>query len=156
MHTVNGYCELLVRTDLTEEQALYVSSIQQACHAINVIAGNVLGEWLVRSPFSYKLTSKIHAPDFSKVRFQRMPGEPWTLTLCVQLDRNNVELSARPVLMNVRKMLEDLAKITEARGIQPGSPKVDVIVWVAQDVPQSVYLDETYAFRVLMNVRALS
>ena len=57
--------------------------------------------------------------------------------------------------MNVRKMLEDLAKITEARGIQPGSPKVDVIVWVAQDVPQSVYLDETYAFRVLMNVRVL-
>ena len=44
LHTVNGYCELLARTDLTEEQALYVTSIQQACHAINVIAGNVLGE----------------------------------------------------------------------------------------------------------------
>ena len=49
-------------------------------------------------------------------------------------------------------MLEDIAKITEARGIQPGSPKVDVIVWVAKDVPNSVYLDETYAFRILMNV----
>ena len=44
LHTVNGYCELLARTDLTEEQSLYVTSIQQACHAINVIAGNVLGE----------------------------------------------------------------------------------------------------------------
>ncbi|OBZ68582.1 hypothetical protein A0H81_11499 [Grifola frondosa] len=43
LHTVNGYCELLVRTHLTEEQSLYVTSIQQACHAINVIAGNVLG-----------------------------------------------------------------------------------------------------------------
>ena len=51
-------------------------------------------------------------------------------------------------------MLEDIAKITEARGIQPGSPKVDVIVWVAKDVPHSVYLDETYAFRILMNVSA--
>ena len=40
---MNGYCELMARTTLTEEQALYVSSIQQACHAINVIAGNVLG-----------------------------------------------------------------------------------------------------------------
>ena len=30
-------------TELTEEQAAYVSSIRQACHAINVIAGNVLG-----------------------------------------------------------------------------------------------------------------
>ena len=45
-------------------------------------------------------------------------------------------------------MIEDIAKITEARGIQPGSPSVDVIVWVAKDVPHAVYLDETYAFRV--------
>lgn len=29
-------------TQLNEEQVAYVSSIQQACHAINVIAGNVL------------------------------------------------------------------------------------------------------------------
>lgn len=34
-------------TDLSEEQRLYVTSIQQACHAINVIAGNVLGMFLV-------------------------------------------------------------------------------------------------------------
>ncbi|KAI0779040.1 hypothetical protein BD413DRAFT_124779 [Trametes elegans] len=114
LHTVNGYCELLARTSLTEEQSLYVTSIQQACHAINVIAGNVL--------------------DFSK------------------LDRNNAELSARPVLTEVRKMIEDIAKITEARGLQPGQPGVDVIVWVAKDVPQSVYLDETYTFRILMNL----
>ncbi|KAI0756054.1 hypothetical protein C8Q80DRAFT_1093163 [Daedaleopsis nitida] len=104
LHTVNGYCELLARTDLTDEQSLYVTSIQQACHAINVIAGN--------------------------------------------LDRNNVELSARPVHMEVRKMIEDIAKITEARGLQPGSHSVDVIVWVAKEVPHAVYLDETYAFRV--------
>ena len=44
LHAVNGYCDLLALTDLTEEQALYVRSIQQACHAINVIAGNVLGK----------------------------------------------------------------------------------------------------------------
>lgn len=43
LHAVNGYCELLCLTNLTEEQKLYLSSIQQACHAINVIAGNVLG-----------------------------------------------------------------------------------------------------------------
>lgn len=46
LHAVNGYCDLLALTSLTEEQALYVKSIQQACHAINVIAGNVLGESL--------------------------------------------------------------------------------------------------------------
>ncbi|KAH9854498.1 hypothetical protein C2E23DRAFT_726454 [Lenzites betulinus] len=108
LHTVNGYCELLARTPLTEEQALYVTSIQQACHAINIIAGN--------------------------------------------LDRNNAELSARPVHMEVRKMIEDLAKITEARGLQPGQPGVDIIVWIAREVPHAVYLDETYAFRILMNL----
>lgn len=46
LHAVNGYCELLAMTNLTEEQTAYVSSIQQACHAINVIAGNVLGQSL--------------------------------------------------------------------------------------------------------------
>lgn len=43
LHTINGYCELMAKTSLTEEQAFFVSSIQQAYHAINVIAGNVLG-----------------------------------------------------------------------------------------------------------------
>ncbi|KAI0728364.1 histidine kinase-like ATPase [Fomitopsis betulina] len=42
LHTINGYCELMAKTSLTEEQAFFVSSIQQAYHAINVIAGNVL------------------------------------------------------------------------------------------------------------------
>ncbi|KAI0328440.1 hypothetical protein GY45DRAFT_1347180 [Cubamyces sp. BRFM 1775] len=109
LHTVNGYCELLARTHLTEEQTLYVTSIQQACHAINVIAGN--------------------------------------------LDRNNVELSAHPVRTEVRKMLVDIAKITESRGIQPGQPGVDVIVAIAQDVPRVILLDETYAFRLLSNAQ---
>ncbi len=45
-------------------------------------------------------------------------------------------------------MIEDIAKITEARGLQPGQQGVDIIVWIAKDVPQAVYLDETYAFRV--------
>lgn len=108
MHTVNGYCELLARTTLSEEQTVYIASMQQACHAINVIAGNVL--------------------DFSK------------------LDRNNVELSARPVLMQLRKVLEDLARI------QSNIPGVDIIISVASDVPTTVYLDETYTFRVLMNL----
>ncbi|KAH9926496.1 uncharacterized protein B0H18DRAFT_1006430 [Fomitopsis serialis] len=108
LHTVNGYCELMARTPLDEEQELYVSSIQQACHALNVIAGNVL--------------------DFSK------------------LDRNNAELSAKPVLMKLRKVVEDAARI------QPNQPNVEIVVSVADDVPDTVFLDDTYTFRVLMNL----
>ncbi|KAH9946934.1 histidine kinase [Amylocystis lapponica] len=114
LHTVNGYSDLLSRTNLTEDQALYVSSIQQACHAINVVAGNVL--------------------DFSK------------------LDRDNLELPARPIPMQLQKMVEDLARITDVRGIQPGHPDVDVILSVSSDVPETVHLDENYVFRVLMNL----
>lgn len=65
-----------------------------------------------------------------------------------QLDRENVELSARPVPVDLRKMVENLARITETRGSSPDQPGVDVIVSVTDDVPSSVYLDETYTFRV--------
>ncbi|KAF7793572.1 hypothetical protein EIP86_004686 [Pleurotus ostreatoroseus] len=115
LHAVNGYCELLAMTDLSEEQRLYVTSIQQACHAINVIAGNVL--------------------DFSK------------------LDRNNVEMSARPVLLDLRKMVEDQARIIETKGAVHPQPAVDVVVSVADNVPPSMYLDETYTFRLLSNAQ---
>ncbi|KAJ3557463.1 hypothetical protein NM688_g1459 [Phlebia brevispora] len=114
LHAVNGYCELLAMTDLTDKQRLYVTSIQQACHAINVIAGNVL--------------------DFSK------------------LDRNNVEMSARPVLVDLRKMAEDQARIIETKGAVHPQPAVDIVVSVADNVPPSMYLDETYTFRILMNL----
>ncbi|EKM61530.1 uncharacterized protein PHACADRAFT_248203 [Phanerochaete carnosa HHB-10118-sp] len=114
LHAVNGYCELLAMTNLTEEQAVYVNSIQQACHAINVIAGNVL--------------------DFSK------------------LDRNNVELSARPVLIDLRKMVEDQARIIETRDASNRDHNVEVVVFVDNDVPRTMYLDETYTYRILMNL----
>ncbi|TFY61365.1 hypothetical protein EVJ58_g4543 [Rhodofomes roseus] len=128
LHTVNGYCELMARTPLTEEQALYVSSIQQACHAINVIAGNVLGKPARLAQLSRRTLTSSHDVDFSK------------------LDRNNAELSAKPVLMKLRKVVEDAARI------QPNQPGVEVVVSVADDVPDTVFLDETYIFRVLMNL----
>lgn len=52
------------------------------------------------------------------------------------------------MLVDLRKMVENLARITEVRGAQPGQPGVDVIVSVAPCVPPTVYLDETYTFRV--------
>lgn len=45
-------------------------------------------------------------------------------------------------------MAEDLVRITEARRSQPGHHGVDTIVSVAPNVPQGVYVDETYTFRV--------
>ena len=70
MHAVNGYCELLALTSLTEEQSLYVTSIQQACHAINVIAGNVLGTCVSDNQLlGLTVISHVRCSDFSKVLF---------------------------------------------------------------------------------------
>jgi hypothetical protein len=73
--------------------------------------------------------------------------------LCVlsQLDRDNVELSARPVLVDLRKMVEDQARIIETRASSTLHSAVDVIVSVDRDVPRNVYLDETYTYRVSLH-----
>ncbi len=65
-----------------------------------------------------------------------------------QLDRDNVELSARPVLVDLRKMVEDQARIIETRALNAPHPVLDVIVSVDNNVPDKVYLDETYTYRV--------
>ena len=59
-----------------------------------------------------------------------------------------MELSARPVLVDLRKMIEDQARIIETKSTVHPQPAVDLIVSVAENVPQAMYLDETYTFRV--------
>ena len=70
-----------------------------------------------------------------------------------KLDRNNVEMSARPVLLDLRKMVEDQARIIETKGAVHPQPAVDVVVSVADDVPPSMYLDETYIHQYLWESR---
>ncbi|KAI0789382.1 hypothetical protein C8Q75DRAFT_765386 [Abortiporus biennis] len=114
LHAVNGYCELLSRTSLSDEQRIYLSGIQQACHGINVIVGNVL--------------------DFSK------------------LDRNNTELCAQPTHIDLRKMLENQAKSFEVKGFRTNQHNTDIVVSVSKEVSSTVFLDESYVFRILMNL----
>lgn len=45
-------------------------------------------------------------------------------------------------------MVEDQARIIETKGTVHPQPAVDIIVSVADNVPSSMYLDETYTFRV--------
>lgn len=133
-------------TNLTEEQAAYVNSIQQACHAINVIAGNVLGQFLLYDAiqsFTHRVTHRFQQGLFMLCRLNAVVSQPDS-----QLDRNNVELSARPVLVDLRKMVEDQARIIETRDASNPLRAVDVIVFVDSSVPNAVYLDETYTYRV--------
>ena len=45
-------------------------------------------------------------------------------------------------------MVEDQARIIETKGAVHPQPAVDIIVSVADNVPQAMYLDDTYTFRV--------
>lgn len=118
-----------MRTELSADQTQYVSSIQQACHTINVIAGNVLGRalFLISSRLS-EYSSR--ATDFSK------------------LERDNVELEARPVLVDPHKMLDSLARMSGGGDVETSQPAVEKIFSVAPEVPPTIYLDETYTLRV--------
>lgn len=52
------------------------------------------------------------------------------------------------MLVNLRKMAEDQARIIETRDASIQQHKVEVVVFVENNVPPAVYLDETYMYRV--------
>lgn len=118
LHTIAGYAELLARTEMSKEQRVYLGNIRMACHAVNVIAENVL--------------------DFSK------------------LERENVEVEAKPSLVDPRQLVESVARLAsgsvEDARQGKNAKQVDTVIWVGEDVPRMVWLDETYALRVLMNL----
>lgn len=113
LYTITGYIDLLSRTRMDEEQALYVETVRRACHTIQLITTNVL--------------------DFTR------------------LERANDEAQARPVLIELRKFICNLAEITEDRGPRVDGSKsgLELIVDIPDDVPEFVYLDETYLTRVV-------
>lgn len=70
-----------------------------------------------------------------------------------RLERANDEAQARPVLVQLRKFLCDLAEITEDRGprIEGETEGLELIVDIAHDVPEAAFLDETYLTRIVRN-----
>ncbi|OAV92344.1 hypothetical protein, variant [Puccinia triticina 1-1 BBBD Race 1] len=70
-----------------------------------------------------------------------------------KLERNNNESCAKPVLVNIRSMLEGIAQMTEDRSDLAGKKRaVDLIVQIAEDVPETAMLDETFFMRICMNL----
>ena len=68
-----------------------------------------------------------------------------------RLERANDEAQARPVLVELRKFIFNLAEITEDRGPRTdGNGRgLELLVDIGDDVPEAVYLDETYLTRVV-------
>ncbi|KAI4224442.1 MAG: hypothetical protein LQ349_007242, partial [Xanthoria aureola] len=110
LHHLQGYSDLLSRTELTEEGRILLRAIQHATKTLSLITNNVL--------------------DWSK------------------LERDS-EAVCRPIYLDMRTVCESILMLLPNRDSETD---VDLLVVVAPDVPQSLFLDETYIQRILMNL----
>ncbi|KAI4266159.1 MAG: hypothetical protein L6R38_008916 [Xanthoria sp. 2 TBL-2021] len=110
LHHLQGYSDLLSRTELTEEGRILLRAIQHATKTLSLITNNVL--------------------DWSK------------------LERDS-EAVCRPIYLDMRTVCESILMLLPNRD---NETDVDLLVVVAPDVPQSLFLDETYIQRILMNL----
>ena len=111
LHQLQGYSDLLSRTELTDEGRLLLYAIQHATKTLSLITTNVL--------------------DWSRL-------EKHGDTKACQL----VALDMRQVCEAVINLLPNKDEDNEA----------EILVVVAPDVPHSLFVDETYMHRVLMNL----
>ena len=111
LHQLQGYSDLLSRTELTDEGRLLLYAIQHATKTLSLITTNVL--------------------DWSRL-------EKHGDTKACQL----VALDLRQVCEAVINLLPNKDEDNEA----------EILVVVAPDVPHSLFVDETYIHRVLMNL----
>ncbi|KAL8704844.1 MAG: hypothetical protein Q9201_002003 [Fulgogasparrea decipioides] len=110
LHHLQGYSDLLSRTQLTEEGRTLLFAIQQATRTLSLITNNVL--------------------DWSK------------------LERGG-DAICRPIDLDMRTVCESILMLLPNRD---NEADVDLLVVVSPDVPVSLFLDETYIQRILMNL----
>ncbi|KAL8809455.1 MAG: hypothetical protein Q9200_003402 [Gallowayella weberi] len=110
LHHLQGYSDLLSRTELTEEGRMLLYAIQHATKTLSLITNNVL--------------------DWSK------------------LERDS-EAVCRPIYLDMRTVCESILMLLPNRN---DDADMDLLVVVAPDVPSSLFLDETYVQRILMNL----
>ena len=110
LHHLQGYSDLMARTELTDEGRMLLQAIQQATKTLSLITNNVL--------------------DWSKL--ERDP-----------------EATCRPVALNIRTVCEAIVVLLPNKDDEV---EVDVLVAVSPNVPITLFLDETYIHRILMNL----
>lgn len=119
---------MLAQTELTAEQQEYIAALRSGCASIRLITSDVL--------------------DFAK------------------LQNPNAESRARSAEIDIRKIAFDVVQgcssstyVASVRSIPSNSgsssapaDRPDIILEIDQDVPTTVYLDEVYVSRILMNL----
>lgn len=128
LHVIAGYVDLLAQTDLTHEQQEYIAALRGGCASIRLITSDVL--------------------DFAK------------------LQNPNAESRARSAEIDLRKIATDVVqgcssstymasvRNTPYQNGSSGAPadRPDIILEIDQEVPRTVFLDEVYVTRILMNL----
>jgi signal transduction histidine kinase/CheY-like chemotaxis protein len=109
LHQLQGYSDLMSRTELNEEARLLLLAIQQATRSLSMITANVL--------------------DWSRLE----KGE----AVC------------RPTSLDLRRVCESLLTILPNKDEEAGT---ELMIVVGPNVPHSLFLDETYLQRILMNL----
>ena len=110
LHHLQGYSDLLSRTELTEEGRLLLYAIQRATKTLSLITNNVL--------------------DWSRLE-------------------KDGEATCRPVSLDLRTICESIITLLPN---QDEDADVEVMVVVSPNVPHSLFIDETYVHRILMNL----
>ncbi|CAD6586078.1 MAG: hypothetical protein ASARMPREDX12_002194 [Alectoria sarmentosa] len=110
LHHLQGYSDLLSRTELTEEGRILLYAIQHATKTLSLITNNVL--------------------DWSKLE-------------------KDGEAVCRPVALDMRTVCESILMLLPNKDDEADA---NLMVVVSPDVPDSLFLDETYIQRILMNL----
>ena len=122
-----GYGDLLSRTELTEEGRILLYAIQHATKTLSLSAFRVILSCLVHTDC---LTVTNNVLDWSKLE-------------------KDAEAVCRPVALDMRTVCESVLMLLPNKDDEAD---VNLMVVVSPNVPSTLFLDETYIQRILMNL----
>lgn len=125
---IAGYVDLLAQTELTHEQQEYIAALRSGCASIRLITSDVL--------------------DFAKLQNPSAESRA-----------RSAEIDLRKIAMEIVQGCSSSTYMASVRNtpFQNGSSSApadrpDIILELDQDVPPTVFLDEVYVTRILMNL----
>ena len=110
LHQLQGYSDLLSRTELTDEGRILLYAIQHATKTLSLITTNVL--------------------DWSRLE-------------------KNGNKACQLVALDMRQVCESIINLLPNKD---EDNEAEILVVVSPDVPHSLFMDETYIHRILMNL----
>ena len=127
LHHLQGYGDLMARTELTEEGRMLLCAIQRATKTLSL---SMSDEALRYRWITDLILVTNNVLDWSKLE-------------------KDAESACRPVALDIRTVCESILVLLPNRDDEA---EAEVMVVVAPDVPRTLFLDEIYIHRILMNL----